>query len=125
MVRKNRYFFVICRVCATASSVALTSPPWEYCTLTEASSQTSVYELFRRMVLAQANKLFIRRESSSDKEFHFQNWVKRRLDETGMLHEQGGRNSYPDFRMVHQAEGYEIKGLAYPGRWINFDSNSQ
>lgn len=77
------------------------------------------------MVLAQANKLFIRRESSSDKEFHFQNWVKHRLDETDMLYEQGGRNSYPDFRMVHLAEGYEIKGLAYPGRWINFDSNGQ
>lgn len=37
----------------------------------------------------------------------------------------GGRNSYPDFRMVHIPEGYEVKGLAYPGREITYDSNSQ
>jgi hypothetical protein len=41
------------------------------------------------------------------------------------MFEQGGRNSYPDFRMVHLPEGFEIKGLAYPGRALNFDSNSQ
>ena len=67
----------------------------------------------------------IRRESTKDKEFHFQNWFRARLEETGFNHEIGGRNSYPDFRMVHLAEGYEIKGLAYPGREVNYDSNSQ
>ena len=67
----------------------------------------------------------IRRESTKDKEFHFQNWFRAQLEETGFNHEIGGRNSYPDFRMVHLAEGYEIKGLAYPGREVNYDSNSQ
>ena len=37
----------------------------------------------------------------------------------------GGRNSYPDFRIVSHIEGYELKGLAYPGRDASFDSNSQ
>ena len=27
--------------------------------------------------------------------------------------------------MVEHTEGYEVKGLAYPGREANFDSNSQ
>ena len=35
------------------------------------------------------------------------------------------RNSYPDFKLVAVAEGYEIKGLAYPGREATYDSNSQ
>ena len=48
-----------------------------------------------------------------------------RLSESGLAHESGGRNSYPDFRMVHVPEGYEIKGLAYPGRETTYDSNSQ
>jgi hypothetical protein len=87
--------------------------------------QTVVYDLFRRIIQARDNNVFIERVSASDKEFHFQNWVKSRLDETGFNNEQGGRNSYPDFRLVQVSEGYEIKGLAYPGRWINFDSNSQ
>ena len=42
-----------------------------------------------------------------------------------MNFEQGGRNSYPDFRLVQFTEGYELKGLAYPGRDATFDSNSQ
>ena len=32
---------------------------------------------------------------------------------------------YPDFCLVEFAEGYEIKGLAWPGREKNYDSNSQ
>lgn len=67
----------------------------------------------------------IQRESGQDKEFHFQNWVRGRISETPHLFEEGGRNVYPDFRIVWLTEGYEIKGLAYPGRWINYDSNSQ
>lgn len=42
-----------------------------------------------------------------------------------MPFERGGRNSYPDFRIVPVTEGYEVKGLAYPGRDMSFDSNSQ
>ncbi len=35
------------------------------------------------------------------------------------------RNTYPDFRLVQIAEGYEVKALAYPGREANYDCNSQ
>jgi len=62
--------------------------------------------------------------SSRDKEFHFQNWCQLRLEETGILFELGGRNSYPDFRLVEFTEGYEVKGLACPGRERDFDANS-
>lgn len=67
----------------------------------------------------------IRRVSNTDKEFHFQNWFKQRLKDMHLNFEEGGRNSYPDFRMVSTTEGYELKGLAYPGRDASFDSNSQ
>jgi hypothetical protein len=67
----------------------------------------------------------IHRESAGDKEFHFQNWFKDRLAETGFNFEQGGRNTYPDFSIVQETDGYEVKGLAYPGRDATFDSNSQ
>ena len=69
-------------------------------------------------------KLIVR-ESSKDKEFHFQNWFKDRLDASELNFEEGGRNSDPDFRLVKSTEGYEVKGLAYPGRDASFDSNSQ
>ncbi len=89
-------------------------------------SQTStVLNVFSRCVDAMREGKLIRRESRQDKEFHFQDWVRARLDETGFHHEMGGRNSYPDFRMVSFTEGYEVKGLAYPGREVNYDSNSQ
>lgn len=47
------------------------------------------------------------------------------MKEMSLNFEVGGRNTYPDFRMVATTEGYELKGLAYPGRYANFDSNSQ
>ncbi len=90
-----------------------------------APTASTVISVFKNCAEAiHAGKL-IRRVSEQDKEFHFQNWVKARLDETKLHHEIGGRNSYPDFRMVHFAEGYEVKGLAYPGREANYDCNSQ
>jgi hypothetical protein len=55
-------------------------------------------------------KLIVR-ESSKDKEFHFQNWFMERVRESRLNFEQGGRNSYPDFRLVTTTEGYEVKGL--------------
>jgi hypothetical protein len=81
--------------------------------------------VFRRCVEAIRQESLIERVSSTDKEFHFQNWFRARLEETGLNFEIGGRNSYPDFRMVAATEGYELKGLAYPGRDASFDSNSQ
>lgn len=67
----------------------------------------------------------IKRVSASDKEFHFQNWFREQLQSLGENIETGGRNSYPDFRMVAHTDGFEVKGLAYPGREASFDSNSQ
>lgn len=81
--------------------------------------------IFRQCVEGIQKGMLIRRESSTDKEFHFQNWFEARLKETRLNYEVGGRNSYPDFRLVAATEGYEIKGLAYPGRDASFDSNSQ
>jgi hypothetical protein len=85
----------------------------------------TVLDVFRRSVEAIRGSVLITRESKRDKEFHFQNWFRGRLDEIGLPYEVGGRNSYPDFRMVQYTDGYELKGLAYPGRDASFDSNSQ
>lgn len=85
----------------------------------------SVLDVFQCCVEAIRNKVLIRLVSRTDKEFHFQNWFRERLGTTGHAFEVGGRNSFPDFRMVKRTDGYELKGLAYPGRHVNFDSNSQ
>jgi len=85
----------------------------------------TVFDVFRHCAESIHSGVLISRESSRDKEFHFQNWFIQRLIEMGRPFEQGGRNSYPDFRMVELTDGYELKGLAYPGRDANFDSNSQ
>lgn len=80
---------------------------------------------FKRCVEAIRQGALVERESETDKEFHFQNWFKARLQETKLNFEVGGRNSYPDFRMVATTDGYELKGLAYPGRDASFGSNRQ
>jgi hypothetical protein len=67
----------------------------------------------------------IEREGRNDKEFHFQNWFKSRLDVIGENYDSPGRNTYPDFKLVRHTEGYELKGLAYPGREADYDCNSQ
>lgn len=85
----------------------------------------TVVPIFMRCVEAVREGVLIRRVSGTDKEFHFQNWFQDRLIETTLHFEIGGRNSYPDFRMVSATDGYELKGLAYPGRDASFDSNSQ
>lgn len=84
-----------------------------------------VVDVFLACCGAVRSGALIARTTDKDKEFHFQNWFRDRLAETTMNFDQGGRNSYPDFTLVHHAEGYEIKGLAYPGRSANYDSNSQ
>lgn len=85
----------------------------------------TVAPIFRHCVEAIRTGKLIKRLSLTDKEFHFQNWFQARLKELGLNFEAGGRNSYPDFRIVKTTEGYELKGLAYPGRDASFDSNSQ
>ena len=81
--------------------------------------------VFKLCVQAIREGELIEREGRSDKEFHFQNWFKKRLETLNLHHDSPGRNSYPDFRLVQHAEGYELKGLAYPGRDASYDCNSQ
>jgi len=69
--------------------------------------------IFKRCVRSIRDGALIEREQERDKEFHFQSWFGRRLDELGLNYDVPGRNAYPDFRLVQHAEGYELKGLAY------------
>lgn len=88
-------------------------------------SQPSCIDVFLACQQAVVDGNLIVRTSRSDKEFHFQNWFRQRLEAVQLPYEQVGRNSYPDFRIVPQPEGYEVKGLAWPGRDATFDANSQ
>ena len=84
-----------------------------------------VSTVFKECARAIRDGVLIEREGRRDKEFHFQNWFKARLQQIGNHFDEPGRNSYPDFRFVRHAEGYEVKGLAYPGREADYDCNSQ
>lgn len=92
--------------------------------LTESGLSTCV-DVFVMCCDAVQRAVLIQRVSRSDKEFHFQNWVGDRLDAAGLQHDLMGRNAYPDFTLVHHPEGYEVKGLQWPGREASYDSNSQ
>jgi len=88
-------------------------------------TKTTCFDLFAQCAAAiQAGEL-IETENAKDKEFHFQNWVAKRLQKLAIHFEIAGRNTYPDFSLVEYAEGYEVKGLAWPGRERDYDSNSQ
>ena len=88
-------------------------------------TKTTCFDVFERCVRAvQAGEL-IESVSAKDKEFHFQNWFQKRLQSLGLHFEGSGRNTYPDFCLVEYTEGFEIKGLAWPGRERDYDSNSQ
>lgn len=84
-----------------------------------------VSTIFRDCVSAIRDGILITRQSEDDKEFHFQNWFKGRLDTLQLQYHPTKRNTYPDFRLKELNEGYELKGLQYPGRWTSYDSNSQ
>lgn len=71
------------------------------------------------------NKVPIVRASQQDKEYHFQNWVKLRIEQAGLTYQELSRHGYPDFVLTGHASGYEVKGLAFPGREADFDCNSQ
>ncbi|MEO5360446.1 MAG: hypothetical protein H7843_08350 [Nitrospirota bacterium] len=87
--------------------------------------KTTCLDVFEQCVLAvQAGEL-VESISPKDKEFHFQNWFQKRLQNLSLHFEGSGRNTYPDFCLVEYPEGYEIKGLAWPGRERDYDSNSQ
>jgi hypothetical protein len=82
-------------------------------------------DVFAKCVEAVQNGDLIESVSSKDKEFHFQNWFQNRLESLNLFFEASGRNTYPDFRMVNSADGFEVKGLAWPGRERDYDCNSQ
>lgn len=86
---------------------------------------TKVYDVFRQASEAIFGGVLIRQVSKTDKEFHFQNWFEARLEASDVHFDKGGRNSYPDFALVEFTEGFEIKGLAWPGRVSSYDCNSQ
>jgi hypothetical protein len=69
--------------------------------------------------------VLIARSNGRDKEFHFQDWFSVRLSDCQVQFDEPSRNAYPDFRLVDSAVGFEIKGLAFPGRVANYDCNSQ
>src|SRR5947199_954765 len=89
------------------------------------AERTSGVDAFVACCQAMDRGVLIRRESRQDKEFHFQNWLDQRLRDAGLAHDASGRNTYPDFTLVHHPEGYEVKGLAWPGREASYDSNSR
>jgi len=74
---------------------------------------------------ARERPVLIRRVSRSDKEFHFQSWFGARLDDADLRYDSIGRNTYPDFTLVNHPEGYEVKGLQWPGRVASYDNNSR
>lgn len=84
----------------------------------------SVVRVFDRVCEAVRDGVLIHRVGK-DKEFHFQDWFQARVAESGVSCDSAGRNSYPDFTLVSSPEGFEVKGLAYPGREADFDCNSQ
>ena len=88
-------------------------------------AETMCGTIFRACDDAVRQGVLIRRASQQDKEFHFQDWFTGRLEDSGISFDPPRRNTYPDFRLVHAAESYEVKGLAWPGRSANFDANSQ
>lgn len=71
------------------------------------------------------NQVPIVRSDIRDKEFPLQNWVQRRIHTAGLSFEPPGRLKYPDFLLMGHACGFEVKGLSVPGRWVDFDCNSQ
>lgn len=88
-------------------------------------AKTTCFDVFEQCALAVHSGELIESVSSKDKEFHFQNWFQNRLQKLAIHFESSGRNTYPDFCLVEYTEGYEIKGLAWPGRERDYDSNSQ
>jgi hypothetical protein len=85
----------------------------------------SVLDIFAECHEAVVQGVPIKRASRSDKEFHFQNWFVRTLKSLRLNYDPPKRNTYPDFRLVASPVGFELKGLEFPGRWADFDCNSQ
>lgn len=84
----------------------------------------SCFKIYKSCVLAKDKGELMIKPSKNDKEYHFQNWCEARIKEAGFHTDGIGRNKYPDFPLVEATDGYEIKGLAYPGREKDYDANS-
>jgi len=59
-------------------------------------------DIYVECVNAINNGELIEAVSSRDKEFHFQNWFQKRLENLRLNYETPGRNTYPDFCMVQK-----------------------
>jgi len=92
---------------------------------TEYQSYAPEVKIFLSLAHGFHNDVPIVRASQQDKEYHFQNWVKRRIQAAGLAFTEQGRHGYPDFVLDEHPSGYEVKGLAHPGRMADFDCNSQ
>ena len=88
-------------------------------------TKTTCFDVFEQCVRAVHAGKLVESVSAKDKEFHVQNWFQKRLQSLTLHFEGSGRNTYPDFCLVEYTEGFEIKGLAWPGRERDYDSNSQ
>jgi len=73
------------------------------------------FDIFKACIHAIHDGKLIIPESSRDKEFHFQNWCQQRIEEAELRYDIGGRNTYPDFKLVEHTEGYEVKGFGTYG----------
>lgn len=71
------------------------------------------------------NAVPITRATPTDKEYHFQNWVKRRIEAVKLPYKELQRNGYPDFVLNDKSSGYEVKGVTQGTRDDSFDSNSR
>lgn len=77
----------------------------------------------------------IRKPHARDKEDAFQSWVERNISKVltalpGIELRAQGRNTFPDLLVIEAhtgrpIQGYEVKGLATPGRAESFDANSE
>jgi hypothetical protein len=92
---------------------------------TDFAALSAPVKIFLSLAHGFHNSVPIVRSSQQDKEYHFQNWVERRINTAGLKFEKLGRHGYPDFVLSEHPSGYEVKGLAVPGRIADFDCNSQ
>ena len=74
----------------------------------------SVLDVFAECNKAVVGGAPIKRANRSDKEFHFQNWFVQTLTGLSLNYDLPRRNTYPDFRLVASAVGFELKGLEFP-----------
>lgn len=90
-----------------------------------AKLNSTCVDVFLACEQAISNGISTTRKSKRDKEFFFQDWFEARLKAFKLNYDEPSRNKYPDFTLVNTAEGYEIKGLEFPGRVSDFDANSR